>query len=103
MNICAQLASKQLSEEIIQKEKDLDARQYLEIDIEQLKGKLEVMKLMGGLERMDELEIELQEKEKEMEHLEQRNSTLIVRERQSNDELVQARKELIQVCSFLSN
>jgi len=45
----------------------------------------------------------LREKEGELNDLEALNQTLIVRERKSNDELQDARKELINVSSFYSS
>ncbi|KAG1371709.1 factor of DNA methylation 1 [Cocos nucifera] len=87
---------------IIQLEKQLDAKQKLELEIQQLKGKLQVMKHMGGeddsaiKEKMEEMSEELKEKIEEMESLEALNQTLVVKERTSNDELQEARSELIR-------
>ncbi|XP_078176544.1 factor of DNA methylation 5-like [Carex rostrata] len=86
---------------ILQLEKQLDAKQKLELEIQQLKGQLQVMKHMGGDEdssvqaKMDELTTELNEKIDEMEDMEALNQTLVVKERKSNDELQEAKKELI--------
>ncbi|XP_072977365.1 factor of DNA methylation 5-like isoform X2 [Typha angustifolia] len=86
---------------ILQLEKQLDARQKLELEIQQLKGKLQVMKHMGGEEdssvkkKMDEMSEQLNEKIEEMEGMEELNQALIIKERKSNDELQEARKELI--------
>ncbi|KAJ6799933.1 factor of DNA methylation 5-like [Iris pallida] len=86
---------------ILQLEKQLDAKQKLELEIQQLTGKLNVMKHMGGEEdsglkkKMDEMGEELKDKIGEMEHLEALNQALVVKERKSNDELQDARKELI--------
>jgi hypothetical protein len=91
---------------ILQLEKQLDAKQKLELEIQQLKGQLQVMKHMGGEEdstvkqKMDELTSELNEKIEEMEDMEALNQTLVVKERKSNDELQEARKELISVRPF---
>ena len=58
---------------------------------------------MGGDEdsevkkKMEEMSEQLQEKVEEMEDLEALNQTLVVKERKSNDELQEARKELISV------
>ena len=74
------------------------------MEIEELKGKLEVMKHLGDQDddavqkKMKEMKQELDEKVDELEGLEDLNQTLIIKERQSNDELQEARKELIQVC-----
>ncbi|XXG66280.1 hypothetical protein AAC387_Pa05g3794 [Persea americana] len=85
---------------ILHLEKQLDAKQALELEIEQLKGKLQVLKHMEGdddtvQKRVLEMIKELEEKEGEMGDLEALNQTLIVKERKSNDELQDARKELI--------
>ncbi|KAF8397478.1 hypothetical protein HHK36_016395 [Tetracentron sinense] len=135
-----------LHKRIIQLEKKLDAKQALELEIEQLKGIIEAMKHMGGDEdmedqkkmkhmgddedmedqkkmnhirgdedmedqkkmkhmggdedmevqkKMEEMSGDLEEKEGELEGLEALNKALIVKERTSNDELQEARKELI--------
>nr|XP_010911457.2 factor of DNA methylation 5 [Elaeis guineensis] len=86
---------------ILQLEKQLDAKQKLELEIQQLRGQLQVMKHMGGEEdsevkkKMEEMSEQLKEKVEEMEDLEVLNQTLVVKERKSNDELQEARKELI--------
>nr|CAD1826795.1 unnamed protein product [Ananas comosus var. bracteatus] len=86
---------------ILQLEKQLDAKQKLELEIQQLKGKLEVMKHMGGEEdsavkkKIDEMSEQLKDKIEEMEDMEALNQTLVIKERKSNDELQEARKELI--------
>lgn len=54
----------------------------------------------GDLEakkEMESIQNDLKEKEEELEGLEELNQALIVKERMSNDELVEARKELISV------
>lgn len=90
-----------LHRRIIQLEKQLDAKQALELEIERLRGTLNVMKHMGDdgdmeiLKKMDSMLKVLREKEGELEDLEALNQTLIVKERKSNDELQEARKELI--------
>ncbi|KAF8762198.1 hypothetical protein HU200_009748 [Digitaria exilis] len=86
---------------IIKLQQQLDAKQKLELEIQQLQGKLEVMKHMPGEEdseskkKMKELSEELKEKYDEMEAVESLNQTLVIKERKSNDELQNARKELI--------
>ncbi|CAN1195023.1 Factor of DNA methylation 1 [Linum perenne] len=67
------------------------------MEIQELKGKLNVMK---HLEDQDDAAVKKTMKEytDELEHVETLNQTLIVKERQSNDELQEARKILIQVC-----
>ncbi|XP_065870558.1 protein INVOLVED IN DE NOVO 2-like [Euphorbia lathyris] len=94
---------------IIQLQQKLDARQALELEIEGLRGKLSVMKHMGDdgdaevLEKMDVMNQNLREKETEFEDLEALNQTLIVREHQSNTELQEARKELINALKDVSS
>ncbi|KAK7848161.1 protein involved in de novo 2 [Quercus suber] len=91
----------ELHKRIIQLEKQLDAKQALELEIERLRGSLNVMKHMGDdgdveiLEKVDTILKQLREKEGELEDLEALNQTLIVKERKSNDELQEARKELV--------
>ncbi|KAL6980544.1 hypothetical protein U1Q18_022187 [Sarracenia purpurea var. burkii] len=90
-----------LHKRIIQLEKKLDAKQALELEIEQMRGTLNVMKHMGDdgdlevLKKVDGIHEMLREKEGDLEDLEALNQTLIVKERKSNDELQDARKELI--------
>ncbi|XP_031108827.1 protein INVOLVED IN DE NOVO 2 [Ipomoea triloba] len=92
----------ELHSKIIRLEKQLDAKQAAELEIEQLRGALNVMKHMAGdednqeiLNKVDGLLKNLREKEGELEDLEALNQTLIVKERKSNDELQDARKELV--------
>ncbi|XP_052204647.1 protein INVOLVED IN DE NOVO 2-like [Diospyros lotus] len=91
----------ELHKKIIELEKKLDAKQALELEIEQLRGKLNVGKHMGDagdlevLVKLQELQKILREKERDLEDMDALHQTLIVRERKSNDELQDARKELI--------
>lgn len=85
---------------ILQLERQVDEKQKLELDIEQLKGKLEVVKHMAGegvdvKKRSEELTAELNERIEEMEDLEALNQTLVVKHRMTNDEIQDAKKELI--------
>ncbi|CAH2049772.1 unnamed protein product [Thlaspi arvense] len=86
---------------ILQLEKQLDAKQKLEMEIEELKGKLLVMKHLGDEDdaavqnKIKEMNEELDQNIDEMKDLEDLNQALIIKERQSNDELQEARKELI--------
>lgn len=92
---------------ILQLEKQLDAKQKLEMEIEDLKGKLEVMKHLGDEDdaavqkKMKEMNDELESKIDDLDEMESLNKTLIMKERQSNDELQEARRELIQGLSDL--
>lgn len=87
---------------ILELERQLDAKQKLEMEIEELKGKVEVMKHLEDQDdeavqkKMKEMMDELSDKKEELTDLEALNSTLISKERQSNDELQEARKELIE-------
>jgi cell shape-determining protein MreC len=83
-------------------EKKLDEKQKLELDIEQLRGKLKVVKHMEGegvdvKKRTEELTKQLDERMDAMEHMDELNQTLIIKERMTNDELQDAKKELIKV------
>ncbi|KAJ6432642.1 hypothetical protein OIU84_019810 [Salix udensis] len=99
----------ELHKRIIRLEKQLDAKQALELEIERLRGALNVMKHMEDdgdvevLRKMDVIIKSLREKEGELNDLEALNQTLIVRERKSNDELQEARKELINGLKEISN
>ncbi|KAE8039064.1 hypothetical protein FH972_011512 [Carpinus fangiana] len=90
-----------LHKKIIELEKKLDAKQALELEIERLRGALQVMKHMGedgdmeAKQKMDAIAQELKEKEEESADVEALNQTLIIMERKTNDELQDARKELI--------
>ncbi|PIA65420.1 hypothetical protein AQUCO_00100722v1 [Aquilegia coerulea] len=87
---------------ILNQEKQLDAEQKLELEITELKGQLRVLKHMGGeddigiQQKMEELANELNEKTEDMSEMESLNHTLIAKERESNDELQEARKALIE-------
>ena len=75
----------------------------MQLEIAELKGKLEVMKHLGDEDdeavqrKMKEMNEELNQKIEDMNHLETMNQTLMIRERQSNDELQEARNVLISV------
>lgn len=92
---------------ILQLEKQLDAKQKLEMEIEDLKGKLQVMKHLGQddaavQKKIEEMNTELKEKIDDLDDLESTNQVLISKERQSNDELQEARKVLIKVLPTFS-
>lgn len=95
-----------LHNRIIQLEKQLDAKQALELEIERLRGTLNVMKHMEDDEDVEVLQKaestlkELSEKEGELEALDELNQALIVKQRMSNDELQEARKEITNVRVF---
>ncbi|XP_062084967.1 factor of DNA methylation 4-like [Humulus lupulus] len=97
-----QKEKEKLRKKIIALEKQLDSKQALELTIERMRGALEVMKHMGGEEDMEveknmkEIQEQLNEKEEEYEGLEALNQALVIKERRSNDELQEARKEMIK-------
>ncbi|XP_042052638.1 factor of DNA methylation 1-like [Salvia splendens] len=86
---------------VLELERNLDEKQKLEMEIEELKGKLEVMKHMGGdddaavQKKINQMNEQLQEKKENLDGLEDLNQQLLAKERQSNDELQEARKELM--------
>ncbi|KAL8155817.1 factor of DNA methylation 1-like [Apium graveolens] len=88
--------------DILRLERELDEKQKLEMEIQELKGKLQVMKHLGNEDdealqsKMKDLEEELEEKEDQRNDVESLNQTLLTKERQSNDELQEARKKLIK-------
>ncbi|OMO91213.1 hypothetical protein COLO4_18521 [Corchorus olitorius] len=94
-----------LHSEILKLEKQLDTKQALELEIQRMKGALQVMQHMEGdgesdvKTKMKDIEEQLKEKEEEYEDLEQLNQTLIIKERKSNEELQEAKKELIKSLS----
>lgn len=91
---------------ILMLEQQLDAKQKLELEIQQLKGKLKVMEHMPGDEdsasknKINELSEALQEKIDELDGMESLNQTLVIKESKSNIELQEARKELENVWCF---
>ncbi|EOY18109.1 XH/XS domain-containing protein, putative isoform 2 [Theobroma cacao] len=109
MKLAEDQKKEELHNRIIQLEKQLDQKQALELEIEQLRGSLNVIRHMGDeddievLRKMEATLKELREKEGELEDVEALNQTLIVRERKSNDELQEARKELINGLKEISS
>ena len=90
-------------ERILKLQQDLDAKQNLELEIQTLRGKLEVMKHMPGQrdseskKKVDKLAEELKDKGKQLEAMQTWGNTLYIEERRSNDEIQHVRKELIVV------
>ncbi|KAG6382424.1 hypothetical protein SASPL_157908 [Salvia splendens] len=90
-----------LQRKMIDLERELDEKQALELEIRRLAGSLQVVKHMGDdgdkdmLEKFSAIQKELEEKEEELQDLDQLSQALIVKERKCNDELQEARKELI--------
>ncbi|CAM0881838.1 unnamed protein product [Alopecurus aequalis] len=85
---------------ILKLEQQLEAKQTLELEIQQLKGRLEVMRRMPGhedsesMKKINELSEELQDKMDELDAMESLNQTLVIKESKSNTEMQEARKEL---------
>ncbi|KAL5747852.1 hypothetical protein ACOSP7_024868 [Xanthoceras sorbifolium] len=90
-----------LDRQIIELQKKLDTKQALELEIERMRGALQVMKHMGEDEdtevkkKIESIQKDLKEKEEEYEETEELNQALIIKERKINDELQDARKVLI--------
>ncbi|KAF5954201.1 hypothetical protein HYC85_007057 [Camellia sinensis] len=83
---------------IIGLEKKLDARQALELELESMRGALRgIVRNMGEDREQDAVQLELKQKDQELEDLRSLNQTLINKESESNAELQAARKELIDV------
>ncbi|VVB11528.1 unnamed protein product [Arabis nemorensis] len=86
---------------ILQLEKDLNNKQKLQMEIQELTGKLQVMKHGEDEDdedvkkRMKDMIEELEEKRSELQDMEEMNSALMIKERESNDEIQEARGELI--------
>lgn len=86
---------------ILQLEKELEAKQQLQLEIEDLKGKLQVMKhlekddvaVQKDIEKMND---ELNEKTEMLDMKHSTNQALLRKERESNDELQKLRKGLIE-------
>ncbi|XP_019199245.1 PREDICTED: protein INVOLVED IN DE NOVO 2-like isoform X3 [Ipomoea nil] len=91
----------QALEKIIALQRELDRKQALELEIEKLKGSIEVRRHMneeGDLASKTELtsiEEELKEKQDELDYLENTNSELIIKHQRDNDQVQEARKEMI--------
>ncbi|GMY35649.1 factor of DNA methylation 5-like [Fagus crenata] len=90
-------------------ERELASKQKLQLEIEQLRGQLKVMECMGGendkavKKKMEEMEEELKEKVEQLEDVDTLNQTLIIKEREMNDQLQEARREMIAGLSKLLN
>ncbi|MED6119013.1 hypothetical protein PIB30_008238 [Stylosanthes scabra] len=97
-----------LDRRIHELQRQLDEKQALELEIERLRGAVEVMKHMEEDEgeekkQLEAIQLDLQEKEEEMEAVEGLQQTLVIKERKTNDELQDARKELVKCMSDKSS
>jgi anion-transporting ArsA/GET3 family ATPase len=75
------------------------------MELAQLRRKLEVMKHMGAeadttSNELHTISEELKEKDEQLDAMDSTNQALIIVERRTNDELDQAKKELIKVYIF---
>lgn len=93
----------------LQHKRQMDLKQYLELEIQQLKVSLSMLKHIEEdedeevLKKMNAMERELSERLHELQDMEALNKTLIMKERQMNDELQKARKILINVSVFFQD
>lgn len=98
-----QKEKEELHKKIIELQKELDAKQALELEIQRLRGAEQVMKHMeqdGDEQAKNELldiQSKLKEKEEELENIGETTNHLINKERSSNDEIQGARKKLFEV------
>lgn len=85
-------------DKILEIESMLDVKQQLELE---MKGNLQEMKHMGGRDleykKMEQIELDLKEKEEDLIEMEKLCQTLIVKEHEINQEVQDACKELITV------
>lgn len=103
---CLQKQKEELHKRIIKLEKQLNAKQAGETEVERLRVIIKHIEDEGDqevLENIDTLLKNLKEKEEKYEDLVSLNQTLIVKERKSNDELQEALKELLNVCKEAYN
>ncbi|KAK7260563.1 hypothetical protein RIF29_26712 [Crotalaria pallida] len=85
----------ELHKRIHELERQLDAKQALELEIEQMRGALQVMKHMEEENKiMEALELDLQKKEEEYEAVEKLHTVLASKEFSTNGELQDCRKEV---------
>lgn len=98
---CLQKQNEELHKRIVKLEKQLNAKQASETELEQLRVIIKHIEEEGDQEVLENVDTHLKslrEKEEKYEELVSLNQTLIVKERKSNDELQEALKELVNVC-----
>ncbi|CAM8892007.1 unnamed protein product [Rhodiola kirilowii] len=89
-------------QKILELESKLDAKQALELEIKQLEGSQRVMGENAEVaKKIEALKEELEEKNEELDSINELNQMLINKERSSNDELQDARHELIRALKDL--
>ncbi|KAL1205572.1 Factor of DNA methylation 5 [Cardamine amara subsp. amara] len=94
---------------ILQLEKELNSKQKLQMEIQELKGKMQVMRHVGDEDdedvkkKMKEMNEELEEKCSELDDLHETNSALMLKEHESSAEIQEAREELTKELSKLLN
>lgn len=102
---CLQREKDELRKQVRELEQKLDAEQALELEIERMRGDLQVMGHMQEgegedskiKEMIEKTKEELKEKEEDWEFQESLYQTLVVKHGYTNDELQDARKALIHV------
>ncbi|TXG74083.1 hypothetical protein EZV62_002662 [Acer yangbiense] len=92
--------NEKLDREIIELQKKLDTKQALELEMERMRGALQVMKHieeedMEVKKKIESIQNDLKEKEEEYEEMEKLCQALIIKEVKIDDELQDARKVLI--------
>lgn len=106
-DLALQKEKEELHKRILDLQRKLDGKQELELNIQQMRGALDVLQQMNHMGEdedikvkrdMEKIKEELKDKEEELESVEEFQQALIVKERKTNDELQDARKELINVC-----
>ena len=101
-----QRETKDILDNFLRLNTQLEMKQNLELEIKVLTGKLQVMEVKQGdvdpesWKKIDELKKELSEKVEELSDAESFNQDLMNREKVINDELREAREALISVCHF---
>ncbi|CAA0811868.1 Factor of DNA methylation 1 [Striga hermonthica] len=98
-----------LLKKIIELESELDKKQSLELNIQHMRGAIEEMNHMSTCEeedmelkkKLEAIEEELNDKEEELDGMESVNQNLIIKERKTNDELQQARQQLLSNFMFI--
>lgn len=102
-NLQRQMEEAQIKAEELRRRQE--AEELMNMSVQELQEKLQLLRQQNGsavVQRDKELEDSLQEKNEMIEDLESLNQTLLIKERQSNDELQEARKELIDVSRIIS-